>query len=60
MAKFSETDTSYVGPEVLSAKPVEMTHEELRVYKQETTLEKLKLIWAGSAYSHLLDLLVEQ
>ena len=62
MANFSETDKSYIGPEVLSAKPVETTDEELRVYKQETKLEKLKIIWAGSVNSHLLDsgLLVEQ
>ena len=45
MANFSETDKSYIGLE-LSEKPVETTDEELRVYTQETTLEKLKLIWA--------------
>ena len=62
MAKFSGTDKIYVGPDVLSAKPVEMTDEELRVYKQEARLEKLKLIWSGSANIQLLDsgLLLEQ
>ena len=42
MTLFSDTDTSYFEPEVLSAKLVEMTDEELRIYKLKVSFENEK------------------
>lgn len=39
MSKLSETGTSYFGPNILYAKPVVMTEEELRVYRYKKSFE---------------------